>query len=66
MAAKFLTDEWASDVSAILNSHPGFKTAIASADLGIVYNCRDALTGGGTIPGRWSVKGGSYREVSGS
>jgi hypothetical protein len=37
-----------------------------AADLGIVYNCRDALTGGGKIPGRWSVKGGSYREVSGS
>ena len=37
-----------------------------AADLNIVYNCRDALTGGGTIPGRWSVKGGSYREVSGS
>ena len=38
MAAKFLTDEWASDVSSILNSHPGFQSAIASADLGIVYN----------------------------
>ena len=37
-----------------------------AADLSIVYNCRDALTGGGKIPGRWSVKGGSYREVSGS
>jgi len=37
-----------------------------AADLTIVYNCRDALTGGGKIPGRWSVKGGSYREVSGS
>jgi hypothetical protein len=37
-----------------------------AADLSIVYNCRDALTGGGKIPGRWSVKGGSYREVAGS
>jgi hypothetical protein len=37
-----------------------------AADLGVVYNCRDALTGGRKIPGRWSVKGGSYREVSGS
>lgn len=46
-------------------SGAGIDTGPA-ADLGIVYNCRDALTGGGTIPGRWSVKGGSYREVSGS
>jgi len=37
-----------------------------AADLSIVYNCRDTLTGGGKIPARWSVKGGSYREVSGS
>ncbi len=37
-----------------------------AAYLSIVYNCRDALTGGGKVPGRWSVKGGSYREVSGS
>ena len=37
-----------------------------ASDLSIVYNCRDTLTGGGTISGRWSVKGGSYREVSGS
>jgi hypothetical protein len=37
-----------------------------AADLSIVYNCRDALTGGGKIPGRWSVKGGNYREVAGS
>jgi len=37
-----------------------------TADLSIVYNCRDALTGAGKIPDRWSVKRGSYREVSGS
>ena len=50
--------------------HPGLPGAGIdtgpAADLSIVYNCRDALTGGGKIPGRWSVKGGSYREVSGS
>ena len=38
MASKFLTEEWASEVSSILNSHPGFKGSIANADLGIVYN----------------------------
>jgi hypothetical protein len=37
-----------------------------AADLSVVYDCRDALTGGGKVPGRWSVKAGSYREVSGS
>lgn len=37
-----------------------------AADLRIAYNCRDALTGGGKIPDRWSVRRGSYREVSGS
>jgi len=37
-----------------------------AADLRVAYNCRDALTGGGKIPDRWSVKRGSYREVSGS
>ncbi|MEX0666949.1 MAG: SCP2 sterol-binding domain-containing protein [Acidimicrobiia bacterium] len=38
VASKFLTEEWADEVSSILNSHPGFKSAIANADLGIVYN----------------------------
>jgi putative sterol carrier protein len=45
VAAKFLTDEWASDVSSILNTHPGFQSAIASADLGIVYNVTGAPDG---------------------
>ena len=38
----------------------------SAGQVSIVFNCRDALTGGGQIPGRWSVKTGSYREVSGS
>lgn len=46
-------------------SGAGIDTGPA-ADLRIVYNCRDVLTGGGKIPGRWSVKGGNYREVAGS
>lgn len=35
-------------------------------DVSITYDCRDARTGGGKIPGRWTVKRGSYREVSGA
>ena len=45
MASKFLSDEWAGEVSAILNSHPGFKSAIANADLGIVYNVTGTPSG---------------------
>lgn len=37
-----------------------------AGQLTIAYNCADTRTGGGTIPGRWTVKGGGYREVSGS
>jgi hypothetical protein len=32
----------------------------------IVYNCEKARTGGGMIKARWSLKGGTYKEVSGS
>ena len=54
-------------VSRNIRDLPGAAIAAGpAADLSIVYNCRDARTGGGKIPGRWSVKGGSYREVSGS
>ena len=45
MASKFLTEEWADEVSSILNSHPGFKSAIANADLGIVYNVSGTPSG---------------------
>ena len=31
--SKFLSDEWAADVTAALNSHEGFKNAIGDADL---------------------------------
>jgi hypothetical protein len=30
----------------------------------LVYKCRDARTGGDQIPGRWSIKAGTYREVA--
>ena len=43
--SKFLTEEWASDVSAALNSHEGFKNAIGAADLGIQFNTEDGPDG---------------------
>ena len=45
MASKFLTEEWAGEVSSILNTHPGFKSSIANADLGIVYNVSGTPSG---------------------
>lgn len=45
MASKFLSEEWAGEVSSILNTHPGFKSAIANADLGIVYNVTASPSG---------------------
>jgi hypothetical protein len=46
-----------------------FSTSIDSdlnGNSSIVYNCNDARTGGGNIPNTWSMKGGTYKEVSGS
>ncbi|MGH8928845.1 MAG: SCP2 sterol-binding domain-containing protein [Acidimicrobiia bacterium] len=45
MATKFLTEEWAAEVTSILNSHAGFKSAIANADLGIAFNVSDGPDG---------------------
>ena len=35
--SKFLSEEWASDVTAALNEHDGFKNAIGAADLDIQF-----------------------------
>ena len=43
--SKFLSEEWASDVSAALNSHDGFKNAMGAADLGIQFTTEDAPDG---------------------
>lgn len=43
--SKFLSDEWASDVTAALNSHEGFKNAIGDAELGIQFTTTDAPDG---------------------
>jgi hypothetical protein len=45
------------------------STSIDSDLLGnaaIVYNCQAAKTGGGSISAKWSLKSGTYKEVSGS
>src|SRR5262245_49223341 len=45
------------------------STSIDSDLLGnaaIVYNCQAAKTGGGSIAAKWNLKGGTYKEVSGS
>jgi putative sterol carrier protein len=43
--SKFLTQEWASDVTAALNGHEGFRNAIGTADLTIQFNTADAPDG---------------------
>ena len=35
--SKFLSEEWAQDVTTALNNHEGFKNAIGAADLGIQF-----------------------------
>lgn len=36
--SKFLSEEWANDVTTALNNHEGFKNAIGAADLGIQFH----------------------------
>lgn len=45
MAVKFLTEEWAAAVTDALNDHPGFKSAMGSAELGIQFRTTDAPQG---------------------
>jgi|FLYL01.1.fsa_nt_gi putative sterol carrier protein len=45
MAVKFLSEDWAQAVEAALNAHPGFKGAIANAELSIQFNVTDAPDG---------------------
>ena len=45
MAVKFLSPDWAAEVSSALNSHQGFKSAIGNADLGIAFNVTGATEG---------------------
>jgi putative sterol carrier protein len=43
--SKFLSEEWASSVTAALNAHEGFRNAIGAADLTIQFNTTDAPDG---------------------
>jgi putative sterol carrier protein len=43
--SKFLTEEWARDVTRALNSHEGFKNAIGAAELGIQFSVEEAPNG---------------------
>ena len=43
--SKFLSEEWASEVTAALGQHPGFKNAIGSAELGIQFVVSDGPDG---------------------
>ncbi|MGH3650188.1 MAG: SCP2 sterol-binding domain-containing protein [Acidimicrobiia bacterium] len=43
--SKFLSEEWARDVTTALNSHDGFKNAIGAAELGIQFEVEDAPDG---------------------
>ena len=43
--AKFLTSEWAQEVSETLDNHPGYKSAIGSSDLAIAFNVSGAPDG---------------------
>jgi putative sterol carrier protein len=43
--SKFLSQEWASDVTSALNAHDGFRNAIGTADLAIQFNVSDSPDG---------------------
>jgi putative sterol carrier protein len=43
--SKFLTEEWAQDVTRALNNHEGFKNAIGAAELGIQFAVEEAPDG---------------------
>lgn len=43
--SKFLSEEWAAEVTSALNSHDGFKNAIGAADLGIQFAVEDGPDG---------------------
>ena len=43
--SKFLTEEWAQDVTTALNNHAGFKNAIGASDLAIQFSVEDGPDG---------------------
>jgi putative sterol carrier protein len=45
VSVKFLSEEWASNVQGALNTHQGFKGAIANSDLALQFNVSGAPDG---------------------
>ena len=43
--SKFLSADWAEEVTSVLNGHDGFKNAIGTADLGIQFVTEDGPDG---------------------
>lgn len=43
--SKFLSEEWAEDVTTALTNHEGFKNAIGAAELGIQFTTEDGPDG---------------------
>lgn len=43
--SKFLSEEWAADVTRVLNEHDGWKNAIGTASLGIQFETEDGPDG---------------------
>lgn len=43
--SKFLSEEWAQDVTTALTNHEGFKNAIGAADLGIQFTTEETPDG---------------------
>lgn len=43
--SKFLSQEWAAEVTTALNNHQGFKSAIGNADLSIQFNTTETPEG---------------------
>jgi putative sterol carrier protein len=43
--SKFLSEDWAQEVTVALNGHDGFKNAIGAADLGIQFEVSEAPDG---------------------
>ena len=62
--AKFLSSEWAQEVTNTLNDHAGFKSALGNADLGVAFN----VSGGpeGDVPYFLKSSGGTTNVALGT
>ena len=62
--AKFLSSEWAQEVTDSLSNHAGFKSAMGNADLGVAFN----VSGGpdGDVPYYLKSSGGTTNVAMGT